>query len=131
MNVWDTPGGDQFAHMRDLDYEGADACIMVYCIDKESTFKEMQGLKELASGFCNPLFFLVGNKVDLDAAGERLVDKARGRELKDDLELTHFVETNANAADLGTIKKQPPARIAFAWCVLAHRTLPLSLSYLT
>ena len=99
MNVWDTPGGDEFAHMRDLDYEGADACIMVYCIDKETTFNEMQGLKELASKFCNPLFFLVGNKVDLDAAGERLVDKVMGRELKDDLGLTHFVETNANAAD--------------------------------
>ena len=38
MNVWDTPGGTQYSSMRDLDYADADACILVYSIDSESTF---------------------------------------------------------------------------------------------
>ena len=41
LNVWDTPGGDQYSNMRDLDFNGADACIMVYSIDKETTFNMM------------------------------------------------------------------------------------------
>ena len=69
LNVWDTPGGDQYSNMRDLDFNGADACIMVYCIDKESTFNKMEEVKLLADMYCRPIYFLVGNKVDLDRKG--------------------------------------------------------------
>ena len=95
LNVWDTPGGAEYQNMRDLDFQGADACVMVYAIDKESTFKEMEGVHSLAMEYCNPLFFLVGNKVDLDRDGERAVLKEDGTTLKKDYKLTHFVETNA------------------------------------
>ena len=45
LKVWDTPGGAEYANMRDLDFSGADACIMVYAIDKETTFNEMPEIK--------------------------------------------------------------------------------------
>ena len=90
LNVWDTPGGDEFAHMRDLDYEGADACIMVYCIDKETTFNEMPEIKQLADTHCKPppLYFLVGNKVDLEREGRRAVEDEDGKDFKKEEKLT-------------------------------------------
>ena len=50
---------------------------MVYSIDKVSTLDKMNDIHELASSLCDPLpiFFLVGNKVDLDSQGMRAVDR--------------------------------------------------------
>merc|ERR1719183_109405 len=36
LNIWDTPGGEEFNNMKDLDYQGADVAVLVYSIDKES-----------------------------------------------------------------------------------------------
>ena len=44
LNIWDTPGGEEFNNMKDLDYKGADVAVMVYSIDKESTFEEMDNV---------------------------------------------------------------------------------------
>ena len=84
--------------MRDLDFAGADACILVYAIDKESTFNEMAEVKQLATQHCKPppLYFLVGNKVDLEREGRRAVETDDGKDFKKTEELHHFTETNAN-----------------------------------
>ena len=84
--------------MRDLDFSGADACIMVYAIDKESTFNEMPEIKQLADTHCKPppLYFLVGNKVDLEREGRRAVEDEDGKDFKKEEKLTYFCETNAN-----------------------------------
>ena len=57
--------------MRDLDYKGADVAVMVYSIDKESSFEAMDEVHNTAKTHCNPIFVLVGNKVDLDNRGQR------------------------------------------------------------
>ena len=49
LNIWDTPGAEEFANLRDHDYRGADVCIMVYSIDKESTLEKMNEIHELAA----------------------------------------------------------------------------------
>ena len=66
LNIWDTPGGDEYGNMKDLDYTGADVAVMVYSIDKASTFDDMDNVKATADSHCNPIYVLVGNKVDLD-----------------------------------------------------------------
>ena len=48
MKIWDTPGGDHFTQINKLDYENADVVIMVYSIDKESTFDNMTDLHDKA-----------------------------------------------------------------------------------
>ena len=77
LTIWDTPGADNFDDMRELDYKGADVAVMVYAIDKDSTLENVDGIVEKCEKFCNPppLFFLVGNKVDLDEKGLRVVEK--------------------------------------------------------
>ena len=84
--------------MKDLDYEGADVCILVYCIDKESTFEQMDTCMEDIKANCNPppMFILVGNKVDLDRAGQRQVKTEDAMAKKEESNFMHFVETNAH-----------------------------------
>ena len=57
--------------MKDLDYQGADVAVLVYSIDKESTFDAMETVRDAALEHCKPVFFLVGNKVDLENMGQR------------------------------------------------------------
>ena len=91
LNIWDTPGGDHFARVNAADYMNADVVIMVYSIDLESTFDNMHDLYETARTFSqNSLYFLVGNKEDLDKSGKRQVEKASGGELVEELTLSHF-----------------------------------------
>ena len=53
--------------MKDLDYKDANVVLMVYCIDKESTFEAMDEVYETAKNHANdPIFVMAGNKVDLD-----------------------------------------------------------------
>ena len=52
---------------------------MVYSIDKESSFDSMYDILAQAQSFNQQsLFFLVGNKEDLDKAGNRQVAKKDG-----------------------------------------------------
>ena len=62
--------------MKDLDYKGADVAVMVYSIDKESTFEEMENVHQTATDHCKPIFVMVGNKVDLEKSGMRQVARS-------------------------------------------------------
>ena len=59
--------------MNELDYKDADVILMVYSIDKESTFESLTDMHEKATTLApsNAKYFLVGNKVDLDKNGKR------------------------------------------------------------
>ena len=75
LTIWDTPGADEFANMRELDYKNADVAVMVYAIDKESSLRNTDGIVEKCEQFCHPqpVLFMVGNKVDMDSQGLRSV----------------------------------------------------------
>ena len=86
--------------MKDLDYEGADACLLVYCIDKESTFDAIEEFRSDCKSHAERCkFILVGNKVDLDAHGMRQVSTGSGKAYKQENDLDYFCETNAHAQD--------------------------------
>ena len=40
LNIWDTTGQEQYHSVTKLFLQGADVVILVYCIDKNETFKE-------------------------------------------------------------------------------------------
>ena len=70
--------------------------MLVYSIDSENTFDELQELHEkITSINSNISFFLVGNKNDLDKQNKRVVLKAQAKEMKDELECSHFAEVSA------------------------------------
>ena len=96
MDIWDTPGGDHLTSINASDYNNADAVVLVYAINMESSFESLQDMHERIKSI-NPkcLFFLVGNKSDLDGQGFRQISKADGPELCEELEMESFVETTA------------------------------------
>ena len=69
LNLWDTMGSDHLASMRKQDYEDCTVCVLTYDISQESTFFKMKEIKEAVEKENKakpPIFFLIGNKVDLD-----------------------------------------------------------------
>ena len=84
--------------MRDTDYKDAAVAVMVYSIDKDSTIDKIDEMYELTTQHCKPLplYFLVGNKVDLDAGGQRIVQKADAEEKKEEFGMHDWSETNAH-----------------------------------
>ena len=70
LEIWDTPGANHFS-LKD-DFNNADYAILVYSIDLESTYENIEDIYEKISA-SNPQtkFVLVGNKSDLDKEGKR------------------------------------------------------------
>ncbi len=69
----------------------ADVVIMVYSIDKESTFDNMPDVYEQSKAFNqSSLYFLVGNKSDLDKEGKRQVPMEDGKEFIEENTMSHF-----------------------------------------
>ena len=74
MKIFDTPGAPEFDSMKELDYSGADACILVYSIDKDSSFECLDKFRnDCLEHAPKCKMFICGNKVDLDADGYRQV----------------------------------------------------------
>ena len=42
LKIWDTPGGPEFKHIREIDYKAADVALLVYSIDSASSFETVQ-----------------------------------------------------------------------------------------
>ena len=61
--MWDTPGGEKFKTVRDIDYSQADAVILVF--NSANTFKEIEEFRSDALRYSRPAFFLVENKNSL------------------------------------------------------------------
>merc|ERR1740139_198580 len=82
--------------MKDLDFKDADVVVLVYSITLTTSFDSIQVMYDRALAVCpDALFYLVGNKVDLDAAGERAVFRDELVEIKKKMKFEHCCETNA------------------------------------
>jgi len=81
LQIWDTAGQERFQSLGNAFYRGADACILVYDISDEASFKKIDAWRTKfiqQAGIDAPNeypFLLVGNKADLQ---NRAVDKSEG-----------------------------------------------------
>lgn len=121
LEILDTAGTEQFTAMRDLYMKNGQGFILVYSITAQSTFNDLQDLREqilrvkveqnlkfiihvsFINIFCYLLIFkdtddvpmvLVGNKCDLE--DERVVGKELGKQLAQQFNCS-FMETSAKA----------------------------------
>ena len=69
LNIWDTTGQEQYHSVTKLFLQGADVVILVYCIDKNETFKALDYWYKTVIEMCgdNIVLAFVGNKYDLFA----------------------------------------------------------------
>ena len=90
MSIWDTPGNEHLIACPELDFSNCTACVLVYDISRGSTFNEMERVRKTVIDYNQekePIFYLVGNKYDKDADGERDVSKKDGRKWASDHEM--------------------------------------------
>lgn len=75
FKIWDTAGQEKYHALAKMYYRGADAALLVFDISRASSFKTLQGwVEELKEkGPPDIIMVICGNKLDLDASGDRQV----------------------------------------------------------
>jgi small GTP-binding protein len=91
--IWDTAGQDRYRQVAPMYYRGASAVIIVYAIDCERSFGEIDfWVRSVRAGLGKVQIVIVGNKSDL--RNERIIDVATGQ-AKADEHCAMFFETSA------------------------------------
>merc|ERR1712121_325712 len=76
MQIWDTAGQERFQSLGVAFYRGADACVLVYDVTSQNSFKTLETWRDEFLIQASPRdaenfpFLLIGNKVDLADLGE-------------------------------------------------------------
>ena len=74
MQLWDTAGQEKYNSIISNYYKGTDVAIFVYSIDKLETFENIQiWFKHLKENNEDSLNILIGNKLDMEKEGARVV----------------------------------------------------------
>jgi Ras-related protein Rab-7A len=98
LQMWDTAGQERFASLGHAFYRGADACILVYDITNEQSFKSIGQWRSNFLDNASPEdaknfpFLLLGNKLDLN--DKRVVSTTDGQRLASQHNM-EFSETSA------------------------------------
>jgi Ras-related protein Rab-18 len=98
LTIWDTAGQERFRSLTSSYYRGAQGVILVYDVSSRESFDNLKTtwLKELAvyADLDDLVLMIVGNKVDLEAKGERKVSTEEGLQLAKELSAL-FMESSA------------------------------------
>ena len=95
LEIWDTCGQETFRSLINSFYRSSSFAIMVYSIDREDSFNNMNiWLNEIKTK-SNPdiKIALIGNKCDLE--DKRVIKKEDGEKFSNDNDLSFFIETSA------------------------------------
>ncbi|XP_070303691.1 ras-related protein Rap-1b-like [Salvelinus sp. IW2-2015] len=100
LEILDTAGTEQFTAMRDLYMKNGQGFALVYSITAQSTFNDLQDLREQILRVRTPKIdtvpmILVGNKCDLE--DERVVGKEQGQNLARQWNHCAFLESSAKS----------------------------------
>jgi Ras-related protein Rab-7A len=81
LQIWDTAGQERFQSLGNAFYRGSDACVLVYDVTNDQSFKRIDEWRTNFIAQAQPddpkkfPFLLLGNKVDKD--NQRQVDKGQ------------------------------------------------------
>ena len=95
IQIWDTCGQEVYRSLISSFYNNSSLAIMVYSIDNEDSFNNLEyWLNEIRTK-ANPdiNIFLIGNKCDLEA--QRKVSKELGQDFSENNKFQLFMETSA------------------------------------
>jgi len=99
MQIWDTAGQERFQSLGVAFYRGADCCALVFDVNDEKTFENVNSWKEeflLKAGIEEPQtfpFVLLGNKIDVENA--RVISKKRAIKFCEENGNIQYFETSA------------------------------------
>ena len=95
LQIWDTCGQEVYRSLISSFYRSASLAIMVYSIDNDDSFNNIEKWLNDVKTQSNPniKIFLIGNKADLE--DKRQVAKETGEKFCSDHKLSFFIETSA------------------------------------
>jgi len=95
LQIWDTCGQEVYRSLISSFYRSASLAIIVYSIDSEESFNNIEKWLNDIKSQSNPdvKIFLIGNKADLE--DKRQVSKESGENFMKENKLTFFTETSA------------------------------------
>ncbi len=95
LQIWDTCGQELFRSLINSFYRSTSLAIIVYSIDSDESFKNVEQWLNDIKTQSNPdvKIFLIGNKADLE--DKREVSKEAGEKFFKDHKLSYFAETSA------------------------------------
>ena len=95
LQIWDTCGQEVYRSLISSFYRSASLAIIVYSIDSEDSFNNLEKWLNDIKTQSNPdiKIFLIGNKADLE--DKRKISKEIGEKFCNDHKLSFFIETSA------------------------------------
>ena len=95
LQIWDTCGQEVYRSLISSFYRSASLAIIVYSIDNEESFNNIEKWLNDVKSQSNPnvKIFLIGNKADLE--DKRKVARIEGEKFYNDHKLNYFIETSA------------------------------------
>ena len=95
LQIWDTCGQEVYRSLISSFYRSASLAIMVYSIDNEDSFSNIEKWLNDIKTQSNPdvKIFLIGNKADLE--DKRKITRAQGEKFCKDHNISYFTETSA------------------------------------
>ena len=98
LQIWDTCGQEVYRSLISSFYRSASLAIIVYSIDSEESYKNIEKWLNDIKSQSNPdcKIFLIGNKADLE--DKREVTKEEGEKFSKENKLSYFSETSAKTS---------------------------------
>ena len=95
LQIWDTCGQEVYRSLVSSFYKNSSLAIIVYAINDENSFKNIESWINEMKSQANPniKLFLIGNKVDLES--NRSITKEIGEKFSKDFGFDYFMETSA------------------------------------
>jgi small GTP-binding protein len=96
FKIWDTAGQEKYHSLASMYYRGAQSALIVFDVSRASSFLTLKRWVEELKVKGPPDIFLVvcGNKIDLEASGDRKVSKSEASEFATSIG-AWYIETSA------------------------------------
>jgi Ras-related protein Rab-7A len=86
LQIWDTAGQERFQSLGVAFYRGADCAVLVYDVNSQKTFEDLETWRDEFLIQANPAspdnfpFVVLGNKVDADGGKNRVVTEKKAKQ---------------------------------------------------
>jgi len=104
LQIWDTAGQETFRALTKTFYRGTIGCLLVYDITERDSFESIKyWIRDLKEN-CDPniVIALVGNKIDLESEGKRVITTEDGQTFANENKLLFFETSAKTGANVNT-----------------------------
>ena len=98
--MWDLAGQEKYSVIRSMYFQGCEGALLVYDVTRYNTFDSIKSkwLSDFKKYIRKEgIYILIGNKTDLN--DQRVVPTEKGKDLADNIQASHFIETSAKLGE--------------------------------